>query len=535
MDSIFNLQETERSNLLQQMIDSFGCTYVCLWSHFPHPSNCLIFIDGVYKNENNQASSSSGSLGIRSFLDYQKSTFLIDDYSGRVPGFAFKNNLPYMERKGVELLRLASNAQQLQFYQVIALHKLIKFLLCFWQLGLRLVLQTAIFMGCKNGEIELGMSNGTSQTDFEIKLKKLFPGDFPQEMLPQQLDHARPSSSSSSLRSLSIENSSEYSPFLFNMLQTTSYMPDTIFGPKEAFLDQQAPNQTPSSSTIRSQDPLQHVLDQIRSNQLMPLRENEEATMTRAILAAISSSPSPPSSSSSHQLQTPLRVVNSAFKRYRSCLGPTKQRMPISRQNLTRRSLSFFRNLSDLQARAQQDRMYQTTRPTTNQLHHMISERKRREKLNESFQALRSLLPSGSKKDKASVLSNTKEYIASLKSQVEELNKRNKILEGQNSGRLEAINQDSGERLTVGIRNVGASSSESRVVELEVHVRGDLILTDLVIRILEFIKRVEHATVVSLDAGTRTLENDVLANRVVLRLKIQVYIFINKYYIGVSY
>ncbi|KVI01172.1 Myc-type, basic helix-loop-helix (bHLH) domain-containing protein [Cynara cardunculus var. scolymus] len=383
----------------------------------------------------------------------------------------------------------------------------------------RLPLQTVIFMGCKNGEIEIGMSNGTSQIDFEIKLKRLFPGDFPQEMLPQPLDQGRVSSSSSSLRSLSIENGSEYSPFLFNMLQTTSYIPETIFAPKEAFLDQQAPNQTPASSRIRSQDPLQQVLDQIRSSQLMPLRENEEAAMTRAILTAISSSPSP-CSSSSQQLQTPHQD-GSAFKRYRSCLGPTKQRNQISRQNLSRRSLTFFRNLSE--ARAQQDRMFQTTRPTTSQLHHMISERKRREKLNESFQALRSLLPSGSKKDKASVLSNTKEYIASLKSQVEELNKRNKILEsGEHSGKLAAVlDQDSGERVTVRIRNVSESSSESRVVELEVHARGNLVLTDLVIRMLEFIKQVEHATVVSVDAGTPSLENGVQANRVVLRLRIQ--------------
>jgi hypothetical protein len=35
--------------------------------------------------------------------------------------------------------------------------------------------------------------------------------------------------------------------------------------------------------------------------------------------------------------------------------------------------------------------------PTSSQLHHMISERRRRERLNESFEALRGLLPPGSK------------------------------------------------------------------------------------------------------------------------------------------
>ncbi|KAL7591313.1 hypothetical protein Lser_V15G32839 [Lactuca serriola] len=500
MDSIFNLEETERSSRLRQIMETFGFTYVCLWSHFPNPSNCLIFIDGTYKEDNKQESSSSGSFAMRSFIDYQKSIFLIDDYSGGVPGLAFMHNLPYMERKGLELLRLASNPAQLQFYEEARI-------------------KTAIFMGCKNGEIELGMSNGSSlQTNFEMVLKNLFPGDFPQELLPQPVVQARPSSSSSSLRSLSMDNSTEHSPFVFNMLQTSSYMPE-IYPIEEASLDRQTPNQTPSSSAMRSKDPLQHALYQIRTNKLIPYREHEESVMTQAILAAISSSSSP-SGSSSYHLQAPR--VATAFKRYRSCLGCTKQRVQ-SRQNLNRRSLSFFRNLSE--ARAQQSQMIQTTRPTSNQLHHMIAERKRREKINESLEALKSLLPPGSKKDKASVLSKTKDYINSLKSQVNELNRRNKILEAEHS-REEALNQDSGnisgERLTVRIMDIGESTSESRVMELELNVRGDLILVDLVVRVLEFIKQVENVSVMSVNAGTqRTLETEALTNRVVLRLKIQ--------------
>ncbi|KAI3754180.1 hypothetical protein L1987_53958 [Smallanthus sonchifolius] len=497
MDSIFNLEETRRSIMLQQIIESFGFTYICLWSHFPHHSNCLIFIDGVYKEENtNQASSSSGSLAMRSFLDYQKSMFLIDNYSGKVPGFAFMHSLTYMESKGLELLKMASNSAQLQFYQEARI-------------------KTAIFMGCENGEIELGMSNDSSHINFEIELKKLFTGDFPQEVLNQ----TRPSSSSSSLRSLSMENGVDYPPFLFNMLQTTSnYMPE-IYGFKEPYnLEQQAPNQTPSSSTMRPEDQdLEQTLIQIRTNQSIASREHEEAEMTRAILAAISSASSPPPFSS-HQNQAPR--VASAFKRYRRYLGPTKRVQ--NRQNLNRRSLSFFRNLSE--ARTQQEhQMIRTTRPTTNQLHHMISERKRREKLNESFQALRSVLPPGSKKDKASVLFNIKEYIGSLKSQVEELNKRNKILEAQEHLGKEILHQDSNvlssERLVIGITDVEESTSETRVVDLEVNVRGDLALGDLVARILQFMKQVENVTVMSIDARTRMPQTT--TNRVVLRLRIQ--------------
>ncbi|GKB82305.1 putative transcription factor bHLH041 [Tanacetum coccineum] len=172
MNSIFDLEETERSRLLRQIMDSFGFTYICLWSHLSHPSNCLIIIDGVYKEGNNQASSSSGSLSVRSFLDYKKSMFLIDNYSGGVPGFAFMHNITYMERNELELLNLASNSAQLQFYQE---------------------LRTAIIYGEQQMKIELGMSNAAS-SKYEIKLlksklKRLFPGVFSScERLPQRLD-----------------------------------------------------------------------------------------------------------------------------------------------------------------------------------------------------------------------------------------------------------------------------------------------------------------------------------------------------------
>lgn len=124
------------------------------------------------------------------------------------------------------------------------------------------------------------------------------------------------------------------------------------------------------------------------------------------------------------------------------------------------------------------------------------------------------------------MLSSTKKYITSLKSQVEELNKRINILEAAQSGREAPINQDDGgfssERLTVRIRNVGESTSESRVVDVELNARGNSILVDLVVRVLEFVKQVANATVISVDADTRMLETEVFANRVFLRLRIQV-------------
>ncbi|PWA81252.1 basic helix-loop-helix (bHLH) DNA-binding family protein [Artemisia annua] len=348
-----------------------------------------------------------------------------------------------MERNELELLNLASNSAQLEFYK---------------EAGIK----TAIFMGSSNGEIELGITYDSSQ--------KLFPGDFPQGVLPQRLEQAR---ASSFLRSLSMENSVENSPFLFNMLHSTPYMSE-MFALTEPLMDQQAPNQTPQSTTIlRSEDPLQQALEQIR------------------------------------------------ISRYGSSLGPNKRVQ--NRQNLHRRSLSFFRNLSE--ARAQRDQMVQTTRPTSNQFLHVIAERKRRGKLNESFQTLRSLLPPGFKKDKASVLLNTMKYISSLKSQVKELNKRNQILEADRRAGKEPPNQGSsrfsGEGPVVGITDIGESTSESRVVDLDVNARGNVVLVDLVMSVLEFIKQTENISVMSIDAGIRMLDTEPIANRVILRLRIQ--------------
>ncbi|URD80333.1 anthocyanin regulatory Lc protein [Musa troglodytarum] len=52
---------------------------------------------------------------------------------------------------------------------------------------------------------------------------------------------------------------------------------------------------------------------------------------------------------------------------------------------------------------------------------HVLSERKRREKLNEKFLVLRSLIPSVSKVDKASVLGDTIEYLKDLERRVQKL------------------------------------------------------------------------------------------------------------------
>ncbi|XAR53445.1 hypothetical protein NMG60_11021999 [Bertholletia excelsa] len=476
MDSIFEIDQVTRAAFLQYMVHSFGCSYICLWSYLT-PSNCLIFLDGFYKeNNSNQPNSSSGSHEARLFDQYRQLVFDIGE-NGRVPGLAFRNKLPFMELKSMDLQGLARFDAQVNFYQ---------------EAGIK----AAIFMSCKNGEIELGMSNDT-QINLEMEMKNWFPEDFSRQERPRELplpgDQNRPSSSSSSLRSLSMD-SPEQSPFLFN-IPSTSYLSESSISPLHQALQ---------------------TLGQIQ-NPPFPTSESEVSAITKAIFAAISS----PSSSSSQPPNFPLSQRSSAFKRYGSSLPPSVPGTTrVRRQNMTKRAITFLRNLRLIMTRER----VQGTIPTTTQLHHMIAERKRREKLNESFQALRSLLPPGSKKDKASVLASTTEYLASLKAQVEELTKRNQQLEAQLLP-IEVTKQvndpePSGERIDVRITNAAESTSEARVAELQVTVRGECNIQDLVIQILEFLKGVKDVKLISVEANTRVVDS-VSINQMILGLKIE--------------
>lgn len=492
MDTAFLLDENGRANFFQLLMQSIPYTYICLWSYLPQPSSCLIYLDGFfYEEHNQQPSSSSGSQARRLFEEYRQSVFVIENET--VPGLAYKTNRPYLELQEVHLQRLASNEAQRQFYQ-------------------KARIKTAIFMGCKSGEIEIGLSNVPAEIDIEKELRSLFPDDFSRQFSPLRLpDQNQPSSSSS----LSMD-SPEYSSLLFNIPSTT-HIPETL---REAnpTLQQIPPPTSPHQAAMQAFARIRNIP--------FPNPESEAAVMTRAILAVLTS---PSSSSSSHQPHPNLpyghQVVSklSAFKRYASALRPittTQVRANLGRQSLLKRSIAFFRSLNYLRVNARM----QASRPTSTQLHHMISERKRREKINESFQSLRSLLPPGTKKDKASLLTTTREYLSSLKAQVEELNKRNQLLEARSlpakEAKYEEETSSSNGRLNVRISQVSESTSEENIVDLRVTIRGECPMVDMLIRILEFLKQVEIVSLQSMETNTRTIESNSM-NHIILRLRIE--------------
>ncbi|KAM1072819.1 hypothetical protein FF1_018034 [Malus domestica] len=534
MDTAFHLDEGSRANFLRLVMQSFGCFYICLWSYMPPPSNCLFFLDGVY-DEENQPSSSSGSLARRLFDEYRLSVFKVFE-NECVPGFAFRNSISFVELQEMDLQRLASDDKQRQFYQ------------------------TAVFMGCKSGEIELGMSNVCQINIKREMMRTWLPEVFPGQLSPHTEVASRSingqqqyplSSSSSSLRSLSTMDSPEYSSLLFNIPTTTTTISHNIpelftqlssnplqpinISSLEPLPTKNLITTTSSTSTTSPHQQAIQAISRIRNIQF-PTPEIEDATMTRAILAVLSSSPyqpppqtNPPSSSSTtdHHLQTPRA---SAFKSYNtSVLAPrTQMSANLRQQNMHKRSISFLRSLNLTRLREG----IQATRPTSSQLHHMISERKRREKLNESFHTLKSLLPPGTKKDKASVLTTAREYLTSLKAQVAELSKRNQQLEarllplaslGANEAAAAAAGS-SNERCSLTVTRVSTESSpdqDEQIIDLQVILRSQESCTeDMVIRILEFLKRVENVSLMSMEANTWISESNFNINRVILRLRV---------------
>ncbi|KAG6431690.1 hypothetical protein SASPL_109772 [Salvia splendens] len=467
MDSIFLLEEGDRAALLEQMMQALGCVYICLRAYFSPPYNCLKGLDGIYHEGRNQQTTSHGSFVRRLFDVYREASTYVD--AGLIPGIAFASNNPFMKLELHEFQSLISSDFQLQFYQTIVL------------------------MGCATGEIELGMSDNHNQVDIEAAMKNILQTHFPNQP---------PSSSSSSLLSVSVD-SPEYPPLLFNI-------PTTTAAPPLPFLPQETLIREPPTTTADAHDQTRQMLSQFRHAHF-PSIECEDAAMTSAILAVLSS---PSTSTSSHR---PPRTPNisTAFRAYQPNL-PARRRSAAPAPSRFKRAMMFFNNLNH---RTRHDQSL----PTATQLHHMISERKRREKLNESFQILRSFLPPGTKKDKASVLSSTVEYMSSLKSRVAELVERNRILEP----RIDSVKKSesggdevwSGERVSVEISR-SSSTSEARFLDLRVRVRGESSLLDLVSRVIEFLRGQSGVSLTSVESNTRLLDS-VSVHAVIITLRIQ--------------
>ncbi|CAD5187886.1 unnamed protein product [Musa acuminata subsp. malaccensis] len=511
MDSIFLLSPDARSRFLRTAGRVLGCSYICLWSHLYHPpSNYLTAMVGWHRDDDStHPSSSSGSPSRGLFDAYRRS--ICDIQHSCVPGLAYKNGLPYFELGDADLMDLASMRVQRQFYQ---------------EAGIK----TAFFLGCPSGEIELGMTS-PSNTNMQINVQRVFSEDFirqsqlgseefiQQAQLGQMLpipDQSRPSSSSSSssLRSRSV-GSAEHSS------SGRSIMPDSAL---------------PRHVTMQAYGRYRNVL--------LPSAARDDAEITRAMIVVISSTSS---STTLMPFQTSEPAAGrsvGAFKPYCPALAPKSNANPsLHGQKMIKKVIMLLTTMNLTRFEAPM----QDARTSSNQMHHMISERKRREKLNESFDALRMLLPRGSKKDKASVLDNTRNYLNSLRTQISELDERNRLLEVQlrhqreneedgdpneavqiritGSSELEERNRlpevqlrhqgeeeedgDPNEIVQVRITWSSESTSETQRINIGVTVRVECNAIDMILNVLERLKRMRGATLVSVETSTRSSQTNV--------------------------
>jgi Helix-loop-helix DNA-binding domain len=226
-----------------------------------------------------------------------------------------------------------------------------------------------------------------------VHVHRVFSEDFIQQSLlsellqnlppdqPATFDVCRQSSSSSSLPSLSVGSTGD-SPLINIPRQNQSLTSE----PKVSeLLIVPAPHQL-----------LMQVYGRNQNLQFPALASDEEA-MARAILAVISSSTT--SSSSLSRVGDAASGSTGAFKAYKLGLGPRVELIKpggLGSQRMVKRVLAMLRRIYWMRYQPMVEPEV-ATRPTGSQLHHMVSERKRREKLNESFDALRNLLPPGSK------------------------------------------------------------------------------------------------------------------------------------------
>jgi len=116
------------------------------------------------------------------------------------------------------------------------------------------------------------------------------------------------------------------------------------------------------------------------------------------------------------------------------------------------------------------------------------------------------------KKDKATVLANTTEYMNKLIAEVSELDERNRRLEAQlglpGATQQTPSDDDPSERVAVDVTN-GASTSSStscqpQEVSIRVTVRAECDLSEVVVAMLARIKEMGRFTVVTVDARQRS-------------------------------
>uniref|UniRef100_A0A0E0JXF6 BHLH domain-containing protein n=1 Tax=Oryza punctata TaxID=4537 RepID=A0A0E0JXF6_ORYPU len=566
MDTIFLLGQESRQRILHRAAASLpGCAYLSVWArvadaaglqHNPPPSGGaaaarLLYCLDAWLSGGDDDSGGGGGV-VRGLFDAYRGS-VCAAVTGCVPGWAHVDGGgAYMELSELDLAASASLPVQHSFYQ---------------EAGIKM----AAFMGCESGEIEVGFSTAPAEnygggSSLQASVEQVFSEDFFQQSLLEellQLPPTRPSSSSSSLVGSPADGASTS---LLRTMTPVMASSSATPSPRDLAVQVATTTTTPSSSRLHPRPPPHHVSPFSRHGGggggvlHFPSAEADDAAMAQAMLDVISSPSTSSSAAALHapwsssvkhraQIRSPRRGTTTAFLAYNAALAPRAaalRRTPgAPGQRMIKMGFSILRRMHMVrcsQERAaaaaasaaaaqrggddEEDATAAPPPPTSSQLHHMISERRRRERLNESFEHLRGLLPPGSKKDKATVLAKTLEYMNLLIAQISELEAKNRTLQTQihqrangssSSSMIRTVNEvhhqwltaaaagggGSPERVQVHVIRGGDGTSTSPEVTVRVEVRaseGGADVSELVLRVLALLKGMGGFTVVAIDA-----------------------------------
>ncbi|RZS17984.1 hypothetical protein BHM03_00050207 [Ensete ventricosum] len=364
----------------------------------------------------------------------------------------------------------------------------------------------------------------------KINVQKVFSEDFirqsqlgSEEFIQQaQLGQVLPipdqsrlsSSSSSSLRSRSV-GSPESSSLLLIKASGGSIMPDLAL---------------PHHGTMQAYGRYRNVP--------LPSAARDDAEITRAMIAVISSTSSSTTPMSFQTSEPAAGGSLGAFKPYCPALAPKSNTSPsLHGQKMIKMVIKLLTTMNAMRFEAPM----QHARTTSNQTHHMVSERKRRERLNESFHALRMLLPRGSKISELEERNRLLEV--QLRHQREneedgdpnetmqvritgssELEERNRLPEVQL--RHQGDNEEDGDPngiVQILITRSSESTSETQRINIGVTARVECNAIDMVLNVLERLERMRDATLVSVETSTRSSHPNVrMKASLTLQLKISV-------------
>ncbi|KAL5068220.1 hypothetical protein RYX36_019107 [Vicia faba] len=113
---------------------------------------------------------------------------------------------------------------------------------------------------------------------------------------------------------------------------------------------------------------------------------------------------------------------------------------------------------------------------------HVLAERRRREKLNERFIILRSLVPFVTKMDKASILGDTIEYLKQLRRKIQDLETRNRQMESEITGVTVLVGPTEKKKVRI-VEGNGGGAVRAKAVEVVASVQVSIIESDALLEI----------------------------------------------------